>query len=230
MENLSGHGKASTIPPEIDRWNWGAFLLNWIWGIGNNTYIALLMFVPMVNIVVAFMLGAKGSVWAWQNRRWDSVAQFQAVQRSWTKWAIGVYAIGLVITAVMVYSLVHLVGGALRSSDAYQIASARLDHDAQAIALLGTPIRKDIPSGSFKVNNDHGSANFSFDVHGPKGDGSVTVDAVKDAGQWHLNHLILTKDGQAHELAEQTVARLDCPSTDKNRRCRAGVARRPPQG
>ena len=20
------------IPAEIDRWNWGAFLLNWIWG------------------------------------------------------------------------------------------------------------------------------------------------------------------------------------------------------
>ena len=30
------------IPPEIDRWNWGAFLLNWIWGVGNNTFIALL--------------------------------------------------------------------------------------------------------------------------------------------------------------------------------------------
>jgi len=25
------------VPDEIDRWNWGAFLLNWIWGIGNNT-------------------------------------------------------------------------------------------------------------------------------------------------------------------------------------------------
>jgi len=25
------------VPAEIDRWNWGAFLLNWVWGIGNNT-------------------------------------------------------------------------------------------------------------------------------------------------------------------------------------------------
>src|ERR1019366_10250458 len=51
MENTSGQGVAAVVPPELDRWNWGAFLLNWIWGIGNNTFIALLMFVPVVNIV-----------------------------------------------------------------------------------------------------------------------------------------------------------------------------------
>ena len=37
------------IPPEIDRWNWGAFLLSWIWGVGNNTFIALLSLVPIVG-------------------------------------------------------------------------------------------------------------------------------------------------------------------------------------
>lgn len=42
--NTSGQGKNATVPAEIDRWNWGAFLLNWIWGIGNHTFIALLMF------------------------------------------------------------------------------------------------------------------------------------------------------------------------------------------
>lgn len=26
---------------DIQGWIWGAFLLSWIWGIGNNTYIAL---------------------------------------------------------------------------------------------------------------------------------------------------------------------------------------------
>jgi hypothetical protein len=35
------------IPPEIDRWNWGAFLLNWIWGVGNNTFIGLLTLIPV---------------------------------------------------------------------------------------------------------------------------------------------------------------------------------------
>ena len=60
QEYISGLGKDSVVPPELKGWNWGAFLLNWIWGIGNSTYIALLMFVPFVNIVMFFMLGAKG--------------------------------------------------------------------------------------------------------------------------------------------------------------------------
>ena len=59
IENNSGQGKNSTLPPEIKGWNWGAFFLNWIWGIGNSTFIALLMFVPIVNFAMPFVLGAK---------------------------------------------------------------------------------------------------------------------------------------------------------------------------
>ena len=29
-----------TIPAEIRRWNWGAFFLNWIWGIYDNLAMA----------------------------------------------------------------------------------------------------------------------------------------------------------------------------------------------
>jgi hypothetical protein len=74
------------IPPELDRWNWGAFLLNWIWGIGNNTFIALLTLVPGAGLVMMIVLGAMGSGWAWRNGRWDSVEHFKRVQRRWAIW------------------------------------------------------------------------------------------------------------------------------------------------
>ena len=76
------------IPPELDRWDWGAFLLNWIWGLGNNTFLALLVFAPFVGFVMPFVLGAKGSAWAWRNGRWTSVEHFQRVQRKaiWASW------------------------------------------------------------------------------------------------------------------------------------------------
>lgn len=62
-------------------------MLNWIWGIGNNTFIALLMFVPFVNFIMLFILGAKGSKWAWKkNKKWESIEEFKAVQRKWAKW------------------------------------------------------------------------------------------------------------------------------------------------
>jgi hypothetical protein len=80
----SGLGKGSAVPAEIKGWNWGAFGFNWVWGIGNGTYIALLCFIPFVNIVMPFILGAKGNKWAWQNRRWESIAHFKKIQRIWT--------------------------------------------------------------------------------------------------------------------------------------------------
>jgi len=85
-KNTSGKGKMTVVPDEVKRWNWGAFLLHWIWGVGNKTYISLLSLIPVVTIVMMFVLGAKGSRWAWQNRKWDSIEQFQRVQR---RWALG---------------------------------------------------------------------------------------------------------------------------------------------
>ncbi|MBA3788841.1 ribonuclease G [Patescibacteria group bacterium] len=82
--NTSGQGRMSVIPPEIKGWNWGAFGLNWIWGLGNSTYIALLTFVPVVGFVMVFILGVKGNEWAWQNHHWDSIEHFKKHQRTWT--------------------------------------------------------------------------------------------------------------------------------------------------
>jgi hypothetical protein len=108
VPNTSGQGSAGVVPPEISRWNWGAFGFNWIWGIGNSTWIALLMFVPFANIVMPFVLGAKGNEWAWQNKHWDSVEQFKKVQRMWTivwLWVFGV----TIVFAVLVFGIVGLV-------------------------------------------------------------------------------------------------------------------------
>ncbi|GAG76086.1 unnamed protein product, partial [marine sediment metagenome] len=81
--NTSGQGKLAVVPEEIKKWNWGAFLLPWIWGIGNNVWIALLCFIPYVNFIMIFVLGAKGSEWAWQKKRWDSIEHFKNVQKKW---------------------------------------------------------------------------------------------------------------------------------------------------
>ena len=76
------------IPAEIGRWNWGAFLLNWIWRIGNQTYIALLALIPGFGFIWMLVLGAKGNAWAWRNGRWDSVEHFKRVQRKWAIWGL----------------------------------------------------------------------------------------------------------------------------------------------
>lgn len=83
QDNTSGQGTSAEVPPEIKRWNWGAFCLSWIWGLFNRTYIALLSLLPYVGLVMLFVLGAKGSEWAWRNRRWRSVEHFKKAQQAW---------------------------------------------------------------------------------------------------------------------------------------------------
>ena len=84
-DNTSGQGPSADIPREIIWWNWGAFFLNWIWGIWNKTYIAFFCLLPVIGFIMMIVLGMKGNEWAWQHKRWESVDQFQRVQRSWSK-------------------------------------------------------------------------------------------------------------------------------------------------
>jgi len=76
------------VPKEIQRWNWGAFFLTWIWGIGNNVWIALLSFIPGVGFIMAIVLGIKGSEWAWKAKKYNSVEEFKNVQKKWSIWGL----------------------------------------------------------------------------------------------------------------------------------------------
>jgi hypothetical protein len=175
------------VPPEIDRWNWGAFLLSWIWGIGNNTFIAFLTFVPFVGIVMPFVLGAKGSAWAWRNKRWESVEDFKATQR---KWAIA----GLItIAALVVLTAASLTAifASLKGSEAYQMTVQALNADAEAVEVLGQPIETGIPNGSFRESGPDGEASLSFSAEGPNGSGTVYVKATRSLGQWQLQDAVL---------------------------------------
>ncbi|CAB5079282.1 hypothetical protein D3OALGA1CA_2362 [Olavius algarvensis associated proteobacterium Delta 3] len=106
-ENTSGGGKTAIIPPEIKGWNWGAFLLNFIWAIGNRTWIGLFSILPIVGYVMPIILGYKGSEWAWRNKRWESIDHFKSVQRSWAVWGTVVMILLLVSFAGLFYLVLH---------------------------------------------------------------------------------------------------------------------------
>lgn len=105
MSDTSTQINPGTARAEIKGWNWGAFLLGWIWGLGNKTYIALLGLIPGVNIVMAFVLGAKGNQWAWNNRNWESMEQFKQVQKIWSTFGVGMivgFLLGVIVVLLVV--------------------------------------------------------------------------------------------------------------------------------
>lgn len=85
---ISTYGAA--IPEGVKGWSWGAFLLNWIWAIGNRTWIGLLALIPYVGFLVAIWLGFKGREMAWKNQQWRDLEHFNQVQKKWSKWAVGI--------------------------------------------------------------------------------------------------------------------------------------------
>lgn len=185
FENNSGQGKNSPVPEEIKGWSWGAFFLNWIWGIGNSTFIALLMFVPIVNIAMPFVLGAKGNKWAWQNRTWRSVEQFKKTQK---KWAIS----GLVLIFVFLPSIFFFVTGIMKNSEAYELSFAELKNNTEVIQMLGNPIDSGFfVTGQIRTGGGSGNAEISYSISGPNGEATAYVYAVKEMGKWKLLQLIV---------------------------------------
>ena len=95
----------SVATHQVGGWNWGAFLLSWIWRIGNNVWISLLALIPYVGFVMAIVLGIKGNEWAWQKKKWDSIEHFKRTQSSWSKWAIGIY-LSIVLLSILLAVLI----------------------------------------------------------------------------------------------------------------------------
>ncbi|MCD7740256.1 MAG: DUF2628 domain-containing protein [Candidatus Gastranaerophilales bacterium] len=116
--NNSGGGKDIIVPDEVkNHFNWGAFLVGWIWGIGNKSYLTFLGFISiplavifyfviqipdivarivlqLIGLGLAIWFGIKGNEWAWQNKKFKSIKNFHEYQRKWVIWGIILVVIG----------------------------------------------------------------------------------------------------------------------------------------
>lgn len=182
------------IPAELDRWNWGAFFLSWIWGVGNSTWIALLALIPFVNIVMMFVLGFRGSRWAWQNRTWRSADHFRRSQRGWGIAGLVVWILVIGGGGTLVFSLPRI----LKSSDAYGLTMSAVQSDQEVIRAIGQDIHDSFwIFGRLTVNdNGTGSANFSIPIHGDKGSGTVLSQAAREGNRWTIKQLMVKVNGK----------------------------------
>jgi TIR domain len=94
----------AAVEAELAKWNWGAFLLGPIWGIGHGVFRSLLMFVPFYGLYMWIMLGINGNRWAWEKRQWDSIESFRKTQRKWVTW-------GIVIDVFVILAIIGSSGG-----------------------------------------------------------------------------------------------------------------------
>lgn len=207
VENTSGQGPASQVPGEIQHWNWGAFLLNWIWGIRHNTLAALLVFIPLFG----FVCGVRGNDWAWRNRRWDSVEQFRAAQRRWALWGVVAWVAAMAVAWAGILGIASL----FKDSDAFRLAQASVEADERVTQILGRPISTGFVTGSIRWSGPDGSASLSYSVEGPRGEGQVFVEARQRMGQWTIRELVFQDkaSGRRIDLAPEASDEMPAGAT-----------------
>jgi len=88
------------VPEEIKHWNWGAFFLNFIWGLFHHVWLSLLVFIPYAGFIMIIILGIKGSEWAWQAQHYDSIEEFKKRERKWAIAGFILYGILIIILLV----------------------------------------------------------------------------------------------------------------------------------
>ena len=125
----------------------------------------------------------------------------------WT-WAVPSGCLLLVlVVALFIGSIFFFVFSMMKSNDAYQHALAAARKDPEVAAALGQPLHEGwFISGNFEENGASGQASFSIPVSGPKGSGTVYVEARKAAGQWHYSTRVLEV-----EASKQRIDLLDPP-------------------
>ena len=121
--------------------------------------------------------------------------------KPWVKWVV-LGCVGLIVVGLCVAAgIFALVMGSLKQSDAYKDALTAVRSNPAAVEALGEPIEPGFfLSGSVNVTGPAGDAELSIPLHGPRGKGTLYLEATKRAGRWEYSLLELAVAGKEERI------------------------------
>lgn len=116
----------------LGRWNWGAFLLGWLWAVCHRCYWPLIVFVlgfvnafiavalpaagavgnlliGLFSLGISIYLGLKGSRIAWDMGCYDSLQHFEDKERSWRNAAFIVVGVSIILALIGIFAMLQAV-------------------------------------------------------------------------------------------------------------------------
>jgi len=131
--------------------------------------------------------------------------------RNW-KWFVPVGCLTMLVLFVgVVFLLLAGVFGLMRQSEPYQQGLTAAQSHPAVIAALGAPIEPGFfVSGNIEVQNSSGEAHLAIPISGPKGKGTVYVEAEKERGRWHYS--VLEAEVGAEQARIDLQLKTDTPS------------------
>lgn len=93
--------------------NWGAFLGTWLWGLYNRSYIPLWTFLLSLtpfSFIFKLYCGAKGNEWAFKNKKYNDIEEFNKSQKNQTIFFIIFnFIIMPIIWIILVFFIVAII-------------------------------------------------------------------------------------------------------------------------
>jgi hypothetical protein len=116
-------------------------------------------------------------------------------RRNW-KWCIPAGCLSALLTVGGVIALILvLLIGLITSNDAYKQGVAKATVNPAVVAALGAPIHAGtFTTGKINVNGGSGTADLAIPISGPKGSGTIYLEAHKSAGDWSFSKLVVQID------------------------------------
>ena len=129
-------------------------------------------------------------------------------KRNW-KWVVplgGCFTV-MVIAVVAMGSIFYGVASAIEESQPYEYALEKINTDEDLIKTLGSPIEKDgMVQGSYNYNNGEKSAKMTIPIAGPKGKGTLFVEATGEDDEWTYDVIRVEIDNsETFEIIEEEV-------------------------
>jgi len=91
---------------------------------------------------------------------------------------------------------IMIARGAMTGSEAYKMALDNVSKHAEVVEKLGSQLTPGfLPRGNISIQGATGSAALAIPVSGPKGQGTIIVEATKAGGKWTINSLTVTVAG-----------------------------------
>lgn len=112
--------------------------------------------------------------------------------RNW-KWFVPVGCLSSIfLFAAFIALTMSFVFGMMKSSDAYSQGLAKTKASPAVVEALGVPIKEGyFTSGSINERGSSGNAELAIPISGPKGSGTIYLEARKSAGGWSFSQLVV---------------------------------------
>lgn len=95
----------------------------------------------------------------------------------------------------------------MKRSDAYKLTMRTAEVSPCVLSALGSPLQPGwMLSGNITESATHGSADLSIPVNGPKGKGTLEVQATKFDGRWKIESLVLDHGSSRSIMVPSTSA------------------------